>query len=171
MAAANAPELHIRNLGDRDPIPDQSLDFVLELLAADRGILVLSGAKGTWKTGAGCYALSQVEDGVYVKVEDVLHIAFEDRAKLERVRSASIVLLDEVGGNIPDPKGHLLATLNSWIDWWYGSCARIVITTNLERPGFDALLDARALDRLREVGKFVTLEGDSKRRKQPWGSR
>jgi DNA replication protein DnaC len=166
MEAAGVPEIHIRHLADEPPRPCRALERVQHLCSdPNENILVLSGGTGTMKTGSACQLLGTVDRGVFVVADELLAIAFEDKARLLELKRARAVVLDDLGREIIDDKGYWMRTFTSLMDAWYGSCAKVIITTNVEREPFLQQYDERALDRIRESGarQFVTLGGDSVR--------
>jgi hypothetical protein len=167
---AGVPELHLRNLVDRDPMPGQAWVAVREFLADDRlGFLVLSGGKGTHKTGSACWMLTQVEGGNFVEAPDLLAVAIEDKARYLRLRVSRYVVLDDLGTEIRDGKGLFQGVLNTLWNGWYAGCAKVITTCNLtaeefRRPPEKGGYGERIYDRLRERGRWICIGGESRRR-------
>lgn len=162
MTRANAPERHIQNVADSGPVECDALDAVREFMASDRYILALSGGIGTRKTGSACWALGQREGGVFVKAKHLSHIAIEDKAMYLRLSRSKLVVLDELGLERADEKGYWLSTFVDLFDDWYANCAKVIITGNITREQFKAY-DERVYDRLREVGTWQKVAGESMR--------
>lgn len=163
MEQARAPELHIRNLSDNVPVECDAIQGVRTFLEArKKNILVLSGGKGTCKTGSACWALGERSDGIFVKAKHLSAIAIEDKALYLRLSRAPLIVLDELGLEHPDEKGFWLSTFIDLFDDWYSSCATVIITGNLTRTKFEAY-DERVFDRLREVGEWKNIGGASVR--------
>lgn len=166
MAEALVPELHIQNVADADPLPCDALAAVKELLCdTKKTLLVLSGGVGTCRTGSASWLLGQLAGGVFVEAEDLLSIALENKALYLRVKRARVVVVDDLGAEIADPKGHWKKTFNALFNAWYSSLAVVVITTNLTVEQFRDKYGERVADRLRERGRFVEIGGTSVRGK------
>lgn len=154
MEAAGVPELYVKAVADREPIACPALDATQALLAAGGGFLVLSGGIGTRKTGSAAWLLSQLDGGEYVEAHELLSIAFEDKARYLRLVHARVIVLDEVKAESQqlDEKGHWLRVFDALFGSWYARCATVVITCNLTKPQFAAVVGERAIDRIRERG-------------------
>lgn len=163
MKAAGVPPLHVRHLTEER----QECEAVGEVrvLSAKHGgaILVLSGGVGTRKTGSACLLLATDEGGVFVEASSILAIAIEDKKQYLRIKQARLVVLDDLGTEIPDEKGYWLKEFNTLMNAWYANEAKVVITCNLTVEQFKQRYGERVVDRIRECGRFVEIGGASVR--------
>lgn len=162
MQTAGVPILHMENM--LHPKPSPLLDFVGDFVKSPERVLILSGDKGIGKTAVACWALSKVE-GLFVKAAKLLSIAFEDAAALRQLTKVRFVVLDDLGAEIHDEKGHWLRVFNDLFDDWYGNKTRLIITTNLNAERFKDAYGERVADRVRESGRFKLIAGESMRGK------
>lgn len=169
VAKRGVPELHLRSIYDREPEDGPALKLVRDFLADPAQIiLVLAGGVGTRKTGAACWALTQ-KAGVFVLAEDLGKIAAsrdEDSITLYRqAKNAGLLVLDDLGSEYHDEKGWYVRAFSSLINARYQACAKTIITANLSAEKFKQAYGERVVDRIREVGRFAIVGGDSLRRK------
>jgi hypothetical protein len=163
MNQAGVPLMHRQHI--LHPNDCDALQQVRRMLGdAGRPILVLSGGLGTCKTGSACWMLGQHWGGVFVKAKQLLGIAFDQPTRYAEVVRSRYVVLDDAGAEVQDDKGHWLATFTDAFDDWYGSGAKLIVTTNLERDQFARRYGERVIDRIRERGRFYTVPGKSVRR-------
>lgn len=165
LERAGAPELHIRNIADVDPVECDALKFTRDFITGDKSVLVLSGGLGTRKTGSACYALVMRDNGVFVKARHLGKIEIHDPSLLLRLSKARTVVLDELGCETPD-NGFWLSVFNDLFDDWYSNCAKVVITCNLSREDFRKRYGERVYDRLKESGEWCDIGGESVRGRQ-----
>jgi hypothetical protein len=175
MKAADAPELHIRNVGDADPIQCDAWRKVRTFLEGRKGFLVLSGGKGTQKTGSACWALGQVDSGAFLEAGAIIRLSIEQRKTWERIVGAQIVVLDDLGTEKRDGQGVFLAAFFELFNSVYSDCRRMIVTCNLTPGQFKAEPEqggygARVYDRLRESGMWCDIGGESVRGNREPGS-
>ncbi len=168
VAKRGVPEIHLDAVYDRDPIPCDALKNVQAFLGSRQTLLVLSGGVGIRKTGSACYALVQ-KPGVFVTADDLGRLAAakddESREGWQRAKRAQVLVVDDLGGEYLDDKGWFFRVLNGLIDHRYGARLKTIVTTNVDSPTFKQLYGDRIVDRLREAGRWVTLGGESIRRR------
>jgi hypothetical protein len=161
------PELHLRNIYDRDPIECDSLARVQEFLGSDMTLLVLSGGVGTRKSGSACYGLV-MRAGRYVTADDLSGLAAsrdEDGVvSYRQIKKAGLLVIDDLGGEYVDDKGWFVRALNAVIDARYSACLKTILTTNLTAEQFKATYGERIADRIRESGRWRDIGGQSVRR-------
>jgi hypothetical protein len=162
MKQAGVEKLHREHM--LTPNECDALTSVRTMLASERPILVLSGTMGTCKTGSACWMLGQHWGGCFAKAKQLLRLAIEKPAQYETLARARYVVLDDLGTEVHDDKGHWLATFTDLFDDWYAGDARLILTCNLTRDDFKARYGERVADRIRERGRFVTLGGASVRK-------
>lgn len=89
-----------------------------------------------------------------------------DVKEMDRLLTASRLVIDDLGVEFQDAKGNFMAILDEVIDVRYDESRPTVITTNLDADGFKARYGERIADRIRESGRFVSL-GNPSLRKRP----
>ena len=167
---------------DIKAIADQTLDItaaVAEMTAFEdrRAILfVLSGPLGCGKTTAAAQWLTHArERGTYITTKPRLFLPIAtcarlnryDDAALHRVERALALVLDDLGAEYLDQKGAFVSLLDSLIDARYRHLLPTVITTNLRATDFKARYGPRTVDRIRERGDFIEINGPSLRASKP----
>lgn len=164
MKRAHVPKRHADHLVE-SPRDLKALEIVKEFIDhKTQWVLVLSGGVGIGKSGSACWALGQHDGGMFFKASKLLNYAFEQKDVLERIASASVVVCDDFGTKCQDEKGFFLEKFNDLVDDLYGNGAKLIITCNLAKETFAKLAGERVIDRIREQGRFVMLEGESIRR-------
>lgn len=172
MKSADAPELHIRNVADVDPMQCEAWQKVRSFLDGRKGFLVLAGGKGTQKTGSACWALGQVERGAFLEAGAIIRLSIEKRNEWERIIKSQIVVLDDLGTEKRDGQGVFLAAFFELFNGIYSDCRRLIVTCNLTPEQFKAEPErggygARVYDRLRESGTWSVIGGESVRGREP----
>jgi DNA replication protein DnaC len=136
------------------------------------GILVLSGKIGCGKTTAAAWWIAQeVKVSPYLKVKDPLFIPIYKLERTSRyddeamgcIERAKRLVVDDLGGEFLDSKNAFVALLRGLIDARYNNALPMLITTNLTGSQFEERYGERVIDRIREIGRFVELKGDSLR--------
>lgn len=127
-----------------------------------RPILALIGEMGRGKTVAAAW-LAVHEAARYVEAEELVRLASarfgEERQAWDRIVSARTLVVDEVGTE--DDKGRARAAYRRLIDQRHDRLT--LLSGNVSRAELRALLDPRTVDRVREMGAVVELEGESMR--------
>lgn len=88
-----------------------------------------------------------------------------DAKEMDRLLTASRLVIDDLGVEFQDAKGNFMAILDEVIDVRYDESRPTVITTNLDADGFKARYGERIADRIRESGRFVSLGNPSLRKR------
>lgn len=136
------------------------------------GILVLSGRIGCGKTTAAAWWIAQESKvSPYLKVKDPMFIPIYKLERTSRydddamacVEKAKRLVIDDLGGEFLDSKNAFVALLRGLIDARYNNALPLLITTNLTAVQFKERYGERVVDRIREVGRFTELKGDSLR--------
>lgn len=157
MLRRGIPETHVAHVFDRLPLECPALAKVREFLEADQQLfLVLTGEPDTRKTGSACWALTR-EPGRFVVARDLVAIASAPKADGDRwylVRTAPLLVIDDVGAQYHDEKGYFLTTFNGLIDERYAAARKTILTTNLDPETFAARYEERIARRIRESGTW-----------------
>lgn len=128
-------------------------------------ILVLSGPKGCGKTVAATWWAAQRSDRVrFLRASTFASSSrYDDRTARNEWLSGPLVL-DDLGAEFADAKGSFLADLDELVDAFYSDLRPLVITTNSGPEDFRQRYGERIADRLRECGRWISLNGKSLRR-------
>jgi DNA replication protein DnaC len=129
------------------------------------GIAILAGPPGTGKTTAAAWwALHQPAFAPeFMRATELAAASRFDKEVRARWARAQGLVLDDVGAEYADAKGSFRVDLDELVDVLYGAERLLVITTNLTRDDFRARYGERVVDRLREVGTWITVVGPSMR--------
>ncbi len=144
------------------------------------GVAVLSGDPGCGKTVAACAWLRDliVRPGAVVALEGYrgrqpLFVTSArlsrwdryDNEQMNRLLKADRLVIDDVGSEFADVKGNFNAILDELVSDRHGNRRPLIITTNLDGDAFKARYDERIADRIREVGRFVSIKAPSMRKR------
>jgi len=144
------------------------------------GTVVLSGSPGCGKTVASCAWLREivVADGrvdgftgyvgrvpLFVTSARLSRWDRYDNESMNRLLRADRLVIDDLGAEYADAKGNFAAILDEVVGDRHANRRPLVITTNLDAAAFKARYDERIADRIREVGRFVSLAGASMRKR------
>jgi hypothetical protein len=138
-------------------------------------IVVLSGGIGTGKSCAA--AVWAMRRQARFLTADAFARLSPYTAAWDEYANWPAIVLDDLGREYLDPRGFFQSSLDSLVDRRYARALDLLITTNLrgkrrnpERPAspedppqFAERCGARVVDRIREVGKFLTIAGPSLR--------
>lgn len=167
-AARGIPEIHLAAVYDHEPVECDALTAVRMFVGSGHVILVLSGGVGLRKTGSACWLLTR-KAGRFVKADELMRLAGsrdpEDVTLWRQTRGTQVLVIDDLGGEYVDDKGWAVKVVNALVDYRYEHRLKTVITTNLEAPKFRATYGERVADRIRESGRWLTLGGQSVRRR------
>lgn len=155
------PETHLAHVYDREPEECDALTQVRMFLDSDQQqFLVLSGAPGTRKTGSACWALTR-EPGMFVAAKDIASIAANSSVteRMYQLRTAPLLVLDDVGVQYVDEKGYFYTAFNALIDERYAAALKTILTTNLSPVQFRDRYEERIARRIRECGKWFAIAG------------
>lgn len=165
------PKAMVRALATDRLEPTAALDTVRRWVAyasgpqarGPRPILALIGAMGRGKTVAAAW-LALSESARYVEAEELSRLSVarfgEERLAWERLCAARALIVDEVGTE--DDRARARAAYRSLLNQRHDRLT--LLCGNLNRAELRALLDERTVDRVREMGVVVELEGESMRR-------
>lgn len=162
-----------------DSLEGQAIGHARQFRAnGPRRILVLSGEKGTGKTTAAAWLISQEApvpremrhlferhdrwpDSLhprFVSSSDLQTIGLYDHERQDPLKRCSVLAVDDLGMEYRDSKGVFLAVLDAVLDARYRAMLWTVITTNiLETKEFAEQYGARLADRVVEFGSWQTV--------------
>lgn len=151
-----------------------------ELASSRAGLVIWSGGLGCGKTVAAAWWLRKatpghppfVEAGVrrFVSAPWLARQSRYGQTPLDELEVAALLVLDDLGMEFSDRSGNFLADLDALMDARYRNMLGTVITTNLsaeqfrKRYGGAGVDRGRLLDRIRETGQFVNVDGPNLRR-------
>lgn len=150
----------------------RAMRAVREQLAERLMLVVLSGTRGSGKTTAAAWWLAQRQpkhDYVYTQNPffiDANHLARwprYDDSKMERIEKALCLVIDDLGVEYDDKQGNFRSLFDALVNARYASMLPTVITTNLNAEQFKERYGERVADRIREVGRFVSIADESLR--------
>ena len=138
-------------------------------------IVVLSGGIGTGKSCAA--ALWAIRRQARFLTADAFARLSPYTPAWDTYANWPAIVLDDLGREYLDPRGFFQSSLDSLIDRRYSRALDLLITTNLrgkrrqpdkpvsadDPPQFAERCGARVVDRIKEVGKFLTVAGPSLR--------
>jgi hypothetical protein len=164
MKAAGVPELFIEHTADRDPVDCEPMRAVRGFLSSKDGFHVLSGGKGTRKSGSASWSLGQLDGGAFLEASEIIRLSITpDRQRWDEILLAPLVVLDDLGTEKRDEKGAFTSALSELINKVYSNRRRLIITCNLTKETFKTVYGAREFDRMREMGKWSSIAGESVR--------
>ena len=156
-----------------NPDETEAVQAVRAFMASDRTLLVISGGVGTGKTIAGCVALEVAfqsdgkgPTGTFLKAIDLVRAGSFNTDFWSQVAKVPVLVVDDLGTEPLDDKGWIIANIHALLDSRYDHCLKTIFTTNLPADKFKARYGCdggRLIDRLREVGTFISLAGSSMR--------
>lgn len=153
-------------LGD-DMDPSKALEAAQEARRDAVTLLVLSGPPGCGKTTAASWWLSQ-EGGWPVLFVDASRLSrwprFDEK-RMEELEWAKALVVDDLGLEYDDKGGAFRSFLDGLVNARYADLLPTLITTNLTPAAFKERYGARVADRIREAGRFVSINEPSRRKK------
>ena len=128
--------------------------------AEGQTIAVLSGNPGCGKTVAACvYALARASAGHFACAGEFAASSHygDDR---KRWLAAGVLVVDDIGAERGECDWDLL------VNKFYGDKRILIMTTNLDAAAFRKRYGERIVDRLRECGQWLAVQGESLRGKK-----
>lgn len=148
-----------------EPQPTQAMAAVREPVE----LVVLSGAAGCGKTAAACWWLYNGKGGgrapVFMTAARLSRLSKFDDEAMGRILKAARLVIDDLAVEYADEKGFFRSLLDEVINERYGSRLPTLITTNITAADFKERCGERITDRVREAGRFVSLDNPSMRRR------
>ncbi len=143
-----------------------------ETLEKGYRIVVLSGTRGSGKTTAAAWWSVQrqpqhrylpTQQPFFVDASRLARWPRYDEGKMQRLESALALVIDDLGVEYDDKQGNFRSMFDALVNARYASMLPTVITTNLNAEEFKARYGERVADRIREVGRFVSIPDESLR--------
>ncbi|HYF08108.1 MAG TPA: ATP-binding protein [Acetobacteraceae bacterium] len=144
----------------------------------DWKLLALSGGAGTGKTtAASCWLWSAVDAAIrddftggrppmlFLTAARLSRWPKYDDEQMRRVLKAHRLVIDDLGAEYVDKNGSYLSLLDEVVNERYANRRATLLTTNLEVGPFKERYGERIADRIREIGRFVSVGNKSMRRK------
>jgi DNA replication protein DnaC len=103
----------------------------------------------------------------FIRATDLSRIIFKDEAR--EYESAPLVIVDDLGVEFLSASGAFQSFFDGLIDARYSNALRTIVTSNLGAPELEGRYGRRFVDRWRECGWVVELNGKSMRK--PGGSK
>lgn len=156
-------------------ISTKSLWHARQSHSRGESMLVLSGPRGIGKTTAAAWWLVQEREPVeYVRTTFPLFVeagllARYDRYNKPEMRTltrARALVIDDLGTEYLDGKGAFVSLFGEVMNARYAAELPTLITTNMLAAEFKERYKERIADRIREVGRYIELEGESLRGKR-----
>lgn len=152
-------------------------EWLLGFVGAVRGksnsksLIYLNGTYGTGKTFLGCALIRELGGKIITSLE--LCITYDScrdfNAEMTRIQflkelcSKEVLVIDEVGKGIERIEKEILPYI---INEFYGSGKILLFLGNLQNRDFNSLVGEASADRFAESGVYLSLTGESERRKK-----
>jgi DNA replication protein DnaC len=132
--------------------------------ASTHDLLVLCGGTGVGKSGAAAIWVWK-RGGIWRTAEEIQALDRYDRPNWNAVRGAAALVIDELGTELDDEKGHWRNRLDNIVTWRYDHRLPTCLTSNLLLLPTRTLLGARICSRLDNVqrGRLVPCFGEDLR--------
>jgi DNA replication protein DnaC len=102
---------------------------------------------------------------VFVTATQLARASRYEDATMDRLLTASRLVIDDLGSEYSDAKGFFRSLLDEVVNVRYSMRRPLLITTNVGPEVFTERYGERIMDRLRECGAFTGIGGPSLRRK------
>lgn len=131
----------------------------------DLTMAVLAGPTGTGKTVAAIWVAlhRRANDSPAFVTAPELQRHFRDRELHEQLLGESMLIVDDLGTEQLDER--FAADFDELVDTYYQGNSTLVVTTNCTSAQFAERYGARVVDRLAEVGAWISVAGKSLRRR------
>lgn len=163
------------------------MDDVINLVEQGRGFYLFSESVGNGKTYWACkIGEKYIRDRVYyvaknnknlvtfINVPEFIELkkreisSNENSADIlfDKARNSDLIILDEIGaGSHTDWSNQVVYDL---INYLYINSKAVIVTSNLKPSDLADKMDARIVDRLKEIGPTLVFKGKSKRKSEGW---
>jgi DNA replication protein DnaC len=136
-----------------------------ERARGSRPVLCLVGERGRGKTVAAAW-LALAEGGRYVEAEELCRLYATkwgpDRERYQDLVGKRVLIVDEIGTEA-DPRTSV-AAIHDVVNRRQGARKMTLLMGNMSKRQLVERYDARTIDRLREVGAVIEVQGESMRR-------
>lgn len=130
------------------------------------GAVVLGGNKGTGKTVAAAWLCAKRSIRArFVRAAEFARTSRYSDAKFDEILRAKALCLDDVGAEFADDRGSLRVSLDELVDVFYSEKKTLIVTTNASGKEFAQRYGERMIDRMRQWGVWVAIDGESQRRR------
>lgn len=166
------PAKDLERIDDAGIVETKALRAVKEAVRDKHGIVVLSGNRGSGKTTAAAWWVAQNQPRQqyltahhqrFIDANALARFPRYDDGKMERLERALALVIDDLGVEYDDKQGNFRSLFDALVNARYASMLPTVITTNLNAEEFKARYGERVADRIREVGRFVSIAEESLR--------
>lgn len=124
-------------------------------------VTVLAGNPGNGKTVAACAWLHERPAGLFVAAPALSRWDRYNQEKMAKLLSAPALVVDDLGTEYQDAKGHFAAFIDEIVNHRYDHKLPMVATTNLDAADFKVRYGERVVDRIREAGDFRSVASPS----------
>jgi len=100
---------------------------------------------------------------MFASASDIARVSMFDDKAMKELETVRYLVLDDLGVEFNDKGGSFLSRFDSLFNRRYSNELTTVITTNLTAEDFRDRYGERAVDRIRETGSFIGLDGKSLR--------
>jgi DNA replication protein DnaC len=171
MEVAGIPRKDVERLAADELHRTKALEYAQAWYASGKKLLVLSGGVGIGKTTAlGWLASREWPSPRYRRPGRVRFIEafrlrradrFDDKAMLE-IEGVAFLAIDDIGSEY-SASAAWPSFIDGLVNYRYAAELPTAMSTNLTAAQFKAAFGARVADRMREVGTFVEIAGESLR--------
>jgi DNA replication protein DnaC len=155
---------------------NRPMRLVQEFDQRSASLLVMAGVPGCGKTTAAGWWLATSERVVatyltltrpcFITVARLQRLSRYNDEQMQRIEKAKRLVIDDLGAEYVDEKGSFQATVDALVNARYEHVLPTIITTNLTADAFKERYGARVADRIRELGRFVSINATSYRIKE-----
>lgn len=182
LVAAGIPKRAVRLIMFGELSETPAMQSAREFMASDDTALVLLGPSGVGKSVAASWLAAasvdyiiggrpQPEQGgfnmgptaMFASASDISRISMYDAKPMKALETVKYLVVDDLGVEFNDKGGSFLSRFDSIFNHRYGNELTTVITSNLTAEDFKSRYGERTVDRIREAGSFIGLDGESLR--------
>jgi DNA replication protein DnaC len=152
-----------------DPAAHLNETQAMAAVRAPGDIIVLSGHAGCGKTAAACWWLLQTpprsREPMFVTAARLSRMSRFDEEAMDEIIRAGRLVIDDLAVEYADEKGFFKSLLDEVINARYSDALPTLITTNIDVKAFKLRYEERIVDRIRETGRFESLDNPSLRKR------
>ena len=147
-------------------IETPALGHAREFVAGKMTGLLLAGGVGSGKTHAATWATYVIGERYpgFIRATELERRGRYDHDLTKWIAKRGTLVIDDVGVEPMDGKGYFLSLLDEIIDQFWGSCRRLILTTNLTAKQFADRYSARTWSRLCEMATIAECGKEDLRR-------
>jgi len=163
QAAKNGfPEFHLTQWKSGNPRWVPACSLLVNAFADGKKLIVLTGGVGTGKTMAATMC-AVIPGARMISAFDIMSLSIYDNSA-KHLLTCPLLVIDDLGVEFLDEKGTFNLKLEWILNGRYALSLPMVVTMNLTQAELKARYSDRIVDRIREVGRFISLSGESMRR-------